>query len=67
MEHGLKYIALYVQKHKAARAVGYKSPLVRGKPLGAPVFVRLVYSDSTWVQRIYRDEEGNSLSDTVIT
>ena len=38
MEHGLKYITFYVQKHIAHHAMWYSSPLVRDKPLGAPGF-----------------------------
>ena len=41
MEHGLKYIAVYIQK---LRAVCYNSPLVCDKPLGVPASVRRVYS-----------------------
>ena len=40
MEHGLKSIAFYVQKHIVPRVVYYYFPLVRDKPLGAPKFVR---------------------------
>ena len=43
MEHGLKYITFYVQKHIAPLAMCYNLPLVRDKPLAAPIFVRLVY------------------------
>ena len=43
MEHGLKDLAFYVQKHIASWAVCNNFPLVRDKPLGVPVFVRLVY------------------------
>ena len=50
MEHGLNYITLYVQKHIASLAMCYNPSLVRDKPLGAPIFVKLVYSEG---------EEGN--------
>ena len=43
VEHGLKDIAFYVQKHITHRTVYFNFPLVRDKPLGAPAFVRLVY------------------------
>ena len=43
MDHGLKDIAFYVQKHTAPRAVCYNYPLVRDKPLGTPAYVRVVY------------------------
>ena len=43
MEHGLKDIAFYVQKHIALQGVCYNFPLVHDKPLGAPAFGRLVY------------------------
>ena len=44
MEHGSKYITFYVQKHIAPLAMCYNPPRVRDKPLGAPAFVKLVYS-----------------------
>ena len=34
MEHGLKHITFYVQKHVAALAMCYNPVLVWGKPLG---------------------------------
>ena len=43
MEHGLKYITFYVQKHIAPLAVCYNLPLVCDKPLEVPAFVKLVY------------------------
>ena len=42
MEHGIKDIAFYVQKHIVQRTVCYNLPLVRDKPLGAPLYVKLV-------------------------
>ena len=45
MEHGLKGIAFYVQKHIAPHVVYYNFPVVRDKLLGAPASVRLVYSN----------------------
>ena len=41
MEHGLKYITFYIQN--ILLAVCYNLSLVPDKPLGAPVFVKLVY------------------------
>ena len=43
MEHGLKLIAFYVQKHKAVLAMCHNPSLVRDKPLGAPASVKLVF------------------------
>ena len=43
MEHGLKLITFYVQKHVAALEMCHNEPLVRDKPLGAPAYVKLVY------------------------
>ena len=43
MEHGLKDIKFYVQKHLAPRAICYITPLVRNKPLWAHAFLRWVY------------------------
>ena len=43
MEHGLKHITYYVQKHIAALVMCYNPALVRDKPLGAPTSVKLVY------------------------
>ena len=43
MEHGLKYIMFYIQKHIAPLAMCYNPPLVRDKPLGAPTLVKLSY------------------------
>ena len=43
MEHGLKYIMFCLQKHIAALAMCYDSPLVHDKPLGVPTFVKLIY------------------------
>ena len=44
MEHGLKDVAYYVQKHIAPCAICHTPPLVRDMPLGVPAFVKLVYS-----------------------
>ena len=46
MEHGLKHITLYVQKHIAALGMCYNPALVRDKPLGAPASVKSVCSRS---------------------
>ena len=43
MEHGLKHIKFYVQKHIAILAMCYNPALVRDKPLGAPASVKQVY------------------------
>ena len=43
MEHGLKHITFYVQKHIAALVTCYNPALVRNKQLGAPASVKLVY------------------------
>ena len=43
MEHGLKHITFYVQKHIAALGRCYNPELVRDKPLGVPASVKLVY------------------------
>ena len=52
VEHWLKNIAFYVQKHIAHHAVWYNFALVCDKPLGVPVFMRLVYWLCCW---LYRD------------
>ena len=44
MEHGLKDIAFYVQKHITPWTVVISSLLVREKALGAPASVKRVYS-----------------------
>ena len=41
MEHGLKPISFYVQKHLVAMGMCYDPALVRDKPLGAPASVKL--------------------------
>ena len=43
MEHRLKNIALYVQKHITHCTVVKTSLLVRNKPLGVPASVKRVY------------------------
>ena len=43
MNHELKYIVFYVQKHIAPQAVCYNSLLVCDNKLGAPAHVRVVY------------------------
>ena len=43
MGHGLKDIALYIQKHIEHRAVSHNFLPVRDQPLGAPAFAKLVY------------------------
>ena len=43
MEHGLKYIAFYVQKHITPCTVVITSLLVRDKPPEAPAYVKRVY------------------------
>ena len=45
MEHGLKYITSYVQKHISVLAMCYIPALVRDKPLRAPASVKQVYGD----------------------
>ena len=52
MEHGLKNVAFYVQKHIAPWAICYNRLLVRDMPLEVPAFVRLVYMPYgiTWPQ-----------------
>ena len=45
---GLKYITFYVKKHIATLAMCYNPSLVRGKPLGACAFVKLVYWTAKW-------------------
>ena len=42
MEHGLKYVAFYVQKHTTALAMCYNPPLVRVKPLDRICEIRLI-------------------------
>ena len=42
MEHELKDVAFYIQKHIAHRPICYNFLLVRDTPLGAPAFVKLV-------------------------
>ena len=50
IEHGLKDIAFYVQKHIAHRTVSYNFPLVRNKLLGAhTMFINELRSD---IQRL---------------
>ena len=44
MEHGLKDIAFYVQKHITPCTVVITSLLVRDKPLGVPASMKRVYS-----------------------
>ena len=46
MEHGLKDIAFYVQKHITHPTVVITSLLVRDKPLEAPASVKRVYSSN---------------------
>ena len=43
MEHGLKHITFYVQKHITSLALCYNPSLVGGKPLGVQASVKLVY------------------------
>ena len=43
VEHGLKYIMFYVQKHIPHLAACSGPPLVRDGPLGMPTFVKLAY------------------------
>ena len=51
MEHGLKDIAFYVQKHITACTVVITSLLVRDKPLGAPASVKWVYVLTFWLSK----------------
>ena len=44
MEHGLKHISFYVQKHTAALVRSYNLGLVRDKPLGAPASMKLIHN-----------------------
>ena len=41
--HGSEYITFYVQKHIAPLVAFLHLPLVCGRPLGAPAFVKLAY------------------------
>ena len=56
MEHGLEYIAFYVQKYIALVAIRSNPQVDRDKPLGAPAFMRLAYqsSDPEGVLTIWR-------------
>ena len=38
-----------LKKHVAPLTMCYNPPLVRGKPLGAPTFVKLVYSSVCFI------------------
>ena len=49
MVHGLKLIVFYVQKHITVLARCPNPALVRDKPLGAPVSVKLVYCNPSQV------------------
>ena len=42
MEHGLKHITFYVQKHIAALVLCYNPGLDREEPSGAPASVKLM-------------------------
>ena len=55
VEHGLKYITFYVQKHIAPLAICCNLPLVRDKPLGASAFVGPVYTNRGGVITHYND------------
>ena len=59
MEHGLKDIAFYVQKHITPRAVCYDFPLVSYKPLGSPRICetrRRRFSNRIPYQLLYRPD-----------
>ena len=51
MEHGLKHITFYVQKHIAALVMCYNAVLVRDKPIGAPAFVKKSFSGYQWFRK----------------
>ena len=44
VEHGLEYFSFHVQKYIAYLAASSVPPLVRDRTLGAPAFLKLVYS-----------------------
>ena len=50
MEHGLKEMAFYVQKHITPCTVVITSLLVRDKPLGAAASVKRAYSETGFPQ-----------------
>ena len=45
MDHELKHISFYVQKHVVSMGMCYNPALVREKPLGVPASVKRIYSD----------------------
>ena len=53
MEHGLKQNSFHVQKHIVAIAMCYNPVLARDKPLGAPAYVKRVYSDVSYLFPVY--------------
>ena len=59
MEHRLKHITFYVQKHIAALEMYHNPGQVRDKPLGASTSVKLVYWGSNsvthWWQIVHKD------------
>ena len=60
MEQGLKYIMFYVQKPIAPLTMCYNLLLVRNKPLGAPAFVKLVYSHFSHWECILQLTDGKT-------
>ena len=61
MEHGLKDIAFYVQKHITPCTVVITSLLVHEKPVGAPAYVKRVYwKPSGAFQKCWRAHKSGS-------
>ena len=59
MEHVLKYITFYVQKHIAPLTLCYYLPVVRDKALGALAFMRLLGSElNIWYSSLYSRNLG---------
>ena len=52
MEHLLKYIMFYIQKHMIPLVICFNPPLVCDKLLVVPAFVRLIYSNECYKVKI---------------
>ena len=58
MEHGLKYIAFYVQKHITPRVVSSQLPAGSRQAVGVPASVKLVY-------RLWGMEKNQRLNNSI--
>ena len=71
MDHGLKHVSFYVQKHVIAMGMCYNPALVGDKPLGSPASVKRVYWEKppwrcgvVYINCLWKHKISKNINDT---